>query len=84
MAVKTNEKDGVLIKGTSKADRITNIGNYVTISGGKGNDSIYSEGFGVNMAAKAMTAFHWEPQIIWSSTNRATAMTPSAIIFLPT
>ena len=40
MAVKTNEKDGKLVKGTSSEDTISNRGNNVTISGGDGNDYI--------------------------------------------
>ena len=42
MAVKTNKKNSVTVKGTSKADTITNYGDNVTISGGKGNDTIYN------------------------------------------
>ena len=43
MATKTNKKDGVLVKGTSKADTINNIGSNVTISAGKGNDYIAND-----------------------------------------
>ena len=35
MAVKTNNNDGVLLKGTSKADELNNYGSQVTISGSK-------------------------------------------------
>ena len=40
MAVKNNYDDGVLVKGTAGADSIYSSGDSVTISGGKGNDSI--------------------------------------------
>lgn len=43
MAVKTNEKNNVTVKGTLKADIINNYGgNKVTINAGAGNDSIYN------------------------------------------
>ena len=40
MAVKTNEKDSVIVKGTSSADFISNNGERVTINAGKGDDTI--------------------------------------------
>ncbi|MBQ6296794.1 MAG: calcium-binding protein [Selenomonadaceae bacterium] len=44
MANRNNDKDGVKITGTAKADIINNGGSNVTIEGGKGNDSINSWG----------------------------------------
>ena len=44
MAVKTNKKNGITVKGTSKTDSITNYGNKVTINAGKGNDTVNNEG----------------------------------------
>lgn len=40
MATKNNKKDGATVKGTSKADNITNSGNNVSINAGKGNDIV--------------------------------------------
>ena len=40
-----NYEDGKKIKGTSKADRITNEGSQVSINAGKGNDLITNWGF---------------------------------------
>ena len=48
MAVKTNTNNGKIIKGTSNADEITNSGYIVTISGGKGNDTILNNLAGKN------------------------------------
>jgi len=44
MATRNNDKDGVKIAGTAKADTINNGGSNVTIDGGKGNDYINSWG----------------------------------------
>lgn len=46
MAVKENDKDGILVKGTSKADSIVNYGSKVTIIAGKGNDSVFNDATG--------------------------------------
>lgn len=54
MAVKTNNKNGKVIKGTSKADKITNTGNKVTIVGGKGNDSIYNGSWNDSLGASVL------------------------------
>ena len=43
MVVKTNKKDGVLVKGTSKADSIKNYGYQVTISTGNGDDTVHND-----------------------------------------
>lgn len=44
MATRNNDKDGVKIAGTAKADTINNGGSNVTIDGGKGNDYINRAG----------------------------------------
>ena len=49
MAVKKNSRDGAKIKGTSKADSITNYGSNVSINAGAGNDSIENGGFAFNV-----------------------------------
>ena len=45
-----NDKDGKKIKGTSKADKIENSGNNVSINAGAGNDHIQNSGNNVTIS----------------------------------